>query len=333
MSVMTGVAADYQVSEPARDPRSFRTALGQYGTGVAAITTMSNGSPVGMTVNSFASVSLDPPLILWSVQNGSGRAPAFLEAGHFAVNVLSATQVDISRTVASPAERETAFTKFAWTEGLGGAPLIDGAIARFECRVAEILPGGDHQILIGQVERCSVMDGEPLLFVQGGYATSAPFSAPAPAETTPAAAPTDQEPAPFAQLVTAVNHRLSVSFDEHRSRFGLSAAGSRVLKRLSTGPHTPEELGELAFLGPQAIEDALSELLEAGLIETIGPGFRRTATGQAVREQVAENARRFNEAALAGLPETDVAAAYRVLGRLADETHPLEFHHTKENAE
>ena len=196
-----------------------------------------------MTVNSFAAVSLDPPLILWSVQNTSGRAPAFVGAQHFAVNVLSADQVDVSRIVASPQGGAGAFEQIEWTEGLAGVPLIEGAIARFECRTYDVLPGGDHQILVGHVERCAVAEGEPLLFVQGGYAASAPFPSSGPGseaateETSP-----ESEPAPFAQLVTAVNHRLSREFDEHRSRFGLSVGSSRVLKRLSTGPLTVDEL-------------------------------------------------------------------------------------------
>lgn len=320
MSASAAPAARYLASNPVHDSRALRRALGQYGTGVAVITTLSAGAPVGMTVNSFAAVSLDPPLILWAVQNTSGRAAAFIGAEHFTVNVLSAGQVEVSRIVASPAAGTDAFSQIEWTEGLGGAPLIDGAIARFECRSHDVLPGGDHQILVGRVERCTVMEGEPLLFVQGGYATAEAFPVSRP-EAGPMAGAGDAsgegDPASFAQLVTAVNYRLSRNFDQHRSRFGLSVASSRVLKRLSAGPLTVHDLVASAFLGPRAIEDALSQLIEAGLVEGDGPVFRQTSAGRAVREQVAENARRFNEAALAGLPAADVAAAHRVLGALA----------------
>lgn len=332
MSVIAAPGTGYQVSDPLQDGRAFRSALGQYGTGVAVITTLNGGRPVGMTVNSFAAVSLDPPLILWSVQNSSGRAPAFAGAQHFAVNVLSADQLDISRIVASPQSGTGAFEQIEWTEGLAGVPLIEGAIARFECRTYDVLPGGDHQILVGHVERCAVAEGEPLLFVQGSYAASAPYSASGPEAATAAAGAPESEPAPFAQLVTAVNHRLSREFDEHRSRFGLSVGSSRVLKRLSTGPQTVDELVTSAFLGPQAIEDALSELIEANLVEDTGSGFRQTPDGRDLRRQVAENARRFNEAALSGIPEADVEAAHRVLSALARSEQPIQFHHTKEIA-
>ena len=318
MSTCAAPAAEYQASDPAQDGRAFRNALGQYGTGIAVITTLSGGVPVGMTVNSFAAVSLDPPLILWSVQNISKRAAAFVGADHFAVNVLSAEQVGVSRIVASSEAGADSFQQIKWTGGLGGAPLIEGAIARFKCRTHEVLPGGDHQILLGHVERCTVMEGEPLLFVQGSYATSESFPA-SRAGTAAAAtdASADSDPALFAQRVTAASHRLSRNFDEHRSRFGLNVASSRVLKRLSAGPLTVEDLATSAFLGTQAIEDALSQLIEAGLVEADGPAFRQTPAGRALRERVAENARRFNEAALAGLPQADVAAAQRVLTALA----------------
>lgn len=332
MSVVAAPGAGYQISDPGQDRRAFRSALGQYGTGVAVITTLNGGLPVGMTVNSFAAVSLDPPLILWSVQNTSGRAPAFVGAQHFAVNVLSADQVDVSRIVASPQSGTGAFEQIEWTEGLAGVPLIEGAIARFECRTYDVLPGGDHQILVGHVERCAVAEGEPLLFVQGGYASASfPSSGTGAAASTEDTSP-ESEPAPFAQLVTAVNHRLSREFDEHRSRFGLSVGSSRVLKRLSTGPQTVDELVSSAFLGPQAIEDALSELIEENLVEVTGSGFRQTPEGRSLRLQVAENARRFNEAALSGIPEADVEAAYRVLTALARSEQPIRFHHTKEKA-
>lgn len=316
MSTSTA-STQYQASDPMQDGRAFRNSLGQYGTGVAVVTTMGSGVPVGMTVNSFAAVSLDPPLILWSVQNRSGRAPVFTGAEHFAVNVLSAQQVNVSRIVASPEPGTNSFDQLEWTQGLGGAPLIEGAIARFECRLHEVLPGGDHQILVGRVERCTVTEGEPLLFVQGGYATHQSFPAPADARAAAPDVPSEEEPASFVQLVTAVNHRLSRNFEGQRSRFGLSVASGRVLKRLSGGPRSIEELVDSAFLAPQAIEDALSQLIEADLVESDGPNFRQSLAGKDVRAQVATNAERFNKATLDGLAEADVAVAYRVLTALS----------------
>lgn len=319
---MTAVATEtpaYEASVPAEDSRAFRNALGQYGTGVAVITTLRDGVPVGMTVNSFAAVSLDPPLVLWSIRNDSGRAPAFVEADSFVVNVLAADQMEVARVVATAGSGPEAFEAIAWTPGADGVPLVDGALARLECRLHEVADGGDHRILVGHVERCSVTDGQPLLFVQGGYALPEPLL---PGDAGGAAEPqygAPGEPAPFAQLVTAASHRLSRAFDEHRARFGLGVASSRVLKRLSAGPMTCDQLVATCFLGPRAVEDALSELVDAGLVSRSGASYRQTTDGRLVRRQVAESARRFNESALEGLPEADVAAAHRVLAALVAE--------------
>lgn len=310
-------ALAYEVSDPAEDTRAFRNALGQYGTGVAVITAVHEGRPVAMTVNSFAAVSLDPPLVLWSLRNDSSRAPAFLAAHRFAVNVLAADQMEVARAVAVSGA-DGALAGVDWTEGVGGEALVDGAVARFECRVHDVLAGGDHQILVGRVDRCSVSEAEPLLFVQGGYATPEPLTQER-ADTGVQALPQGDadEPAPFAQLVTAASHRLSRSFDEVRARYGLGVASSRVLKRLGGGPLDVDALATTSYLGPRVVEDALSELLDNGLVARVGDRFHQTPAGHDLREQVAESARRFNDAALAGLPEADVAAAQRVLAALA----------------
>lgn len=312
-----GTQPAYEVSVPEQDGRAFRNALGQYGTGVAVITALQGQTPWGMTVNSFAAVSLDPPLVLWSIRNDSSRAPVFVGAEHFAVNVLAAEQMEVARAVATAGSGSETFDSFAWEPGEQGVPLVTGALARLECRLHEVVDGGDHRILVGRVERCSVTDGQPLLFVQGGYATAEALTAPD-VETVPGPRMAEQgEPAPFAQLVTAASHRLSRAFDQHRARFGLGVASSRVLKRLGSGPMTLDDLVASCFLGPRAVEDALSELVESSLVRRDGDVWHQTPDGRRVRQQVAESARRFNDQALDGLPEADVAAAHRVLAALA----------------
>jgi len=161
---------DYDIVDPTADSREFRRALGMYGTGVAVVTTMADGVPAGMTVNSFAAVSLTPPLVLWSIRSDSSRAAQYTGAAYFAVNVLSSGQTPISRVFASAGSGPSAFAAFAWSDGVAGTPLIEGALARFECRAHAVHPAGDHQIIVGEVERCSLTPGEPLLFAQGGYA-------------------------------------------------------------------------------------------------------------------------------------------------------------------
>lgn len=153
----------------------LRAALGQFATGVTVITTTaaageSGSRPVGLTANSFNSVSLEPPLILWSLSRRSSSLDAFLAGRHFTVNVLTAEQRLVAERFASKAADR--FEGVAWRAGLGGAPVIDGAAAVFECRHHSHHEAGDHVIFIGQVERCERRLGAaPLVFHGGRFFT------------------------------------------------------------------------------------------------------------------------------------------------------------------
>ena len=160
------------------DPLALRAALGQYATGVAVVTTHDReGRPIGLTVNSFASVSLDPPLVLWSLALNSARLPAFKACRYFAVNVLAADQVELSNRFAMTGLVDK-FVDIAWSPGLGGAPLLDVCCARFECRNEAQHEGGDHLIFIGRVERFDRDERPPLVFHGGGYCTRAELALP-----------------------------------------------------------------------------------------------------------------------------------------------------------
>ena len=154
------------------DLRDFRRALGQFPTGVTIVTTLdAAGSPIGVTASSFNSVSLDPPLVLWSVDKAAFSAETFRTARHFAVNVLAEDQVALSNRFASRGEDK--FKDVAWTAGLGGCPVFDGVAARFECRTWAAYEGGDHWILVGEVLSYAYETAQaPLVFAKGGYAVS-----------------------------------------------------------------------------------------------------------------------------------------------------------------
>ena len=150
------------------DPRDFRNALGSFATGVTVITAAAaDGKPVGLTCNSFASVSLNPPLVLWSLVIYSPNLSVFQDASHFAVNVLGASQQALSTQFATPSDDK--FAGVDWTPGLGQAPILAGCVANFQCRAAGRYYGGDHVIFLGAVEAYAYNRGEPLLFAQGGY--------------------------------------------------------------------------------------------------------------------------------------------------------------------
>ena len=164
------------------DPRDFRSALGTFATGVTIVTAMgSDGKPYGLTCNSFASVSINPPLVLWSLGMYSQGLPIFQNASHFAVNVLGVSQQPLAAKFAKTSPNK--FDGVKWKPGLGKAPLIADSVAHFQCRAANRYYGGDHVIFLGAVEGYSYSRKEPLLFVRGGYGRFFGDDAPAPARS------------------------------------------------------------------------------------------------------------------------------------------------------
>ena len=141
--------------------------MGCFATGVTIVTTMTDRGPLGMTVSSFATVSLDPPLILWSPARKSARFPAFEAASHFAVHVLSAEQRELAGTFAKSGIE--AFDNLEYTLGIGDTPLLEGCAARFECNHAAGHDGGDHLIVVGEVLRISASEKPSLLYYRGDY--------------------------------------------------------------------------------------------------------------------------------------------------------------------
>jgi flavin reductase (DIM6/NTAB) family NADH-FMN oxidoreductase RutF len=150
------------------DPRDFRNALGTYGTGVTIITaTAADGKPYGITCNSFASVSLNPPLVLWSLGIYSSSLAVFQNASHFTVHVLGNSQQALANKFAKSTEDK--FAGVDWTPGLGNAPVLAESVANFQCRSVNRYYGGDHVIFLGAVEAYAYNSGEPLLFARGTY--------------------------------------------------------------------------------------------------------------------------------------------------------------------
>ena len=151
------------------DGRDLRDALGRFATGVCVITAVTEDQrAVGMTANSFSSVSLDPPLVLWSLQNGSEVYDAFATPNHFAINVLASSQVDLSNLYAKKGDHLMEADHFS--SGHYGSPVIHDALVTFECELETTHAGGDHLIVIGRVLNVHPgVEGEPLLFFSGGY--------------------------------------------------------------------------------------------------------------------------------------------------------------------
>lgn len=160
---------DFPITE-----QNFRDTLSYYPTGVSAVCAVWNNAPVGMTIGSFFSISLDPPLVGLCVRQGSSTWPKIAEAGVFAVNVLANDQRVISDALAAPGDDK--FTDIAWRSGVTGSPLVDGSLAHVECVIDQSLPVGDHWIVVGRVVNLDTHPEaehkvEPMLFYRRTYGT------------------------------------------------------------------------------------------------------------------------------------------------------------------
>jgi len=153
------------------DQREFRTALGHFATGITVVTACArNGDLLGVTVNSFNSVSLDPPLILFSLERRALSLSAFEDAGNFAVNILSDSQMNLSQNFART--QGDKWSGIAFDRWETGSPILKGSLAAFDCRTYAIHDGGDHRVFIGEVLRFEAQtEGTPLLYFRGSYTT------------------------------------------------------------------------------------------------------------------------------------------------------------------
>lgn len=152
------------------DTRELRNALGRFATGVCIVTTRAkSGSTAGLTVNSFSSVSLDPPLISWCLERRAPSLPTFLSAEHFVVHVLAVDQQDICLHFSKPSKDKFSIFHDKFEYGVNDIPMLKNSLARFECKKEFMYDAGDHLIFIGQVERFTYSEQAPLLFHSGRF--------------------------------------------------------------------------------------------------------------------------------------------------------------------
>jgi flavin reductase (DIM6/NTAB) family NADH-FMN oxidoreductase RutF len=158
---------------PAFNSRDFRDALSQFATGVTVITTrLADGTFIGLTASSFNSVSLDPPLVLWSLANGAGSLPAFSGNSHYVINVLSGNQAALAERFAMRIDNRFDGVEFMLSRT--GLPVLKGAAAWFECHNRSRYPEGDHVIFVGEVEECGVAPQSALVFHGGKFVSTKP---------------------------------------------------------------------------------------------------------------------------------------------------------------
>lgn len=317
MKMSVAAPAPIEQPEPMLDSKALRRCLGQYPTGVTIVTSSHDGQLFGMAVNSFAAVSLEPPLVLWSIRQESRSASAFLAAGHFAVSILADDQVEVAQAFGTA--QPDRFERIAWREGLHGAPLITGAIAHLECSTETVHAGGDHHILIGRVVQAARLDGAPLVFSQGQYAVTgshpdvvAPVKKAATSPDTAHSASSE-----FIRLLSVASHRLSQDFQTHRDALGLTSAMIRITAVLEESRQTLSQLEQSTYLGRLTLEDALANMCSRRLVVgAADQGYELTAHGSNLREEVAQRAGRFTAERLQGIASADVDATCRLLKAL-----------------
>jgi flavin reductase (DIM6/NTAB) family NADH-FMN oxidoreductase RutF/DNA-binding MarR family transcriptional regulator len=300
--------------DPAQDSREFRRCLGQFSTGVTVITGRAGETLVGMTVNSFSSVSLDPPLILWSLDKKSSRFSSFQSAPHFAINVLAESQVALSRHFGHAMNEQ--FAGVEWERGKNGAPLLGGTAAVFECTREAQHEAGDHVIVVGRVTRSVLFERRVLLFSQGRYRIPADH----PDDVIQAKSGDVPQTAVGGSLLLSylfrANHRLSAAFS--RFREGMTRDQHRVLIGIERHPDiTLEELAQETFLGAQATDDSVSSLLAEGSIANTRGKYNLTDHGRLRRRELMEHLADMEHELLKDVPESLQSAGRQVLQILA----------------
>lgn len=262
------------------DARQFRNALGSFATGVTIVTTRdTDGTDIGLTANSFNSVSLDPPMVLWSLAKSSYSLPAFLRAQYFAVHILAADQQPLSEKFAKRGADKFAGLKIE--RGAGGVPLIDGCSAQFECHMAFRHDGGDHEILVGDVLKFSHFDRPPLIFHSGRYGLVVEQQAKkAGAEENNSQ--TEVGPNYLGLLLGTVYHQMFMNVRAELAKRNMTQAEYYALSALcADGDRSIDELGQIVtFVGHALTPEVIAKLESHGFVQRKGDILTPTGAGR-----------------------------------------------------
>ena len=312
-----------ELNSPAR---RLRDALGAFATGVTIVTTRdSRGRDVGLTANSFNSVSLDPPMVLWSLAKNAASLGVFMDATHFAVHVLASDQEELSLRFAVRGAQK--FNGLALERGVQGIALLSGCSARFQCRTAFRYEGGDHMIFVGTVETFDHSDRLPLVYHGGGYAFAV-------RKEVPLAADAAEPSSSFSQdfliyLLGRARFQLFLLLRRELERHGLSEDQWFVLSILGVSDdRTVAELDRLLwYTGKRVTYELLASLTAAGFADLHGsydPQARVTLTaeGRAALIELVAAAKAAEEHAERSLGAAETHLLKRALRAIIRESDP-----------
>ncbi|MDT0576089.1 flavin reductase family protein [Croceicoccus sp. F390] len=312
------------MGEAIMDSRGFRDALGSFATGVTVITTVDQaGGDVGLTASSFNSVSLDPPMVLWSLARTSRNMDAFSNAEHFAVHILAAAQQDLSNRFAKRGEDK--FAGLDLERGSSGIPLIKDCAARFECRTRHQYDGGDHVIFVGEVIGFARQASAPLIFHGGNYALAARIAAEL-SQSGDATSNTDYSLSEnfLGYLLGRAHFQLYGKIGEVLARHALGETDHFILSVMGMkDARTTAELGELiAFTGMQAGEETMESLARRGFVLAQDNRWLLSDTGRNALADISAAAVAAEAAATAQMSHQDITAFKNQLKHLIHATDP-----------
>ena len=268
------------------DSKAFRRALGNFATGVTIMTAQNaQGEKVGVTANSFNSVSLDPPLILWSIDKRSSSYAVFAEATHFAVNILSADQIDLSNKFAR--SKDDKYANVDFDLGAGNVPVLQECSAVFECERYDILEGGDHWIILGRVVNFQDNGRSPLLYHQGAYSSVLPH----PSVNTKAENEAEIFPGRLYNnmyyLLTQAVRAYTNDYQPKQLASGFRTSEARMLLVLESKTATcKDDLIREVAMPLREIEQAAEILVRKGLLSDTGQSYELTAQGNTAAQML-----------------------------------------------
>lgn len=285
------------------DPRELRNCFGKFATGITVITAVGpDGQKIGLTVNSFSSLSIDPPMILWSLDNRSHNLEALKNASHFAVNVLASDQMDLSNNFASRADDK--FADIECVDGKCGIPLLKDTVAHLECKNVNQYPGGDHTIFIGEVEHFEMSNKKPLLYANGNYGLAARH-------------PSNQFPEPektsydgdFVMLMLLRSYReIAAPFHRELMDQGIPVAHARVIASVSRNSGIiPSEIAKDTDVDMATVSMSLKMLCDNGHLSVDDDkGYHLTDAGEEYLVSIRSRAKRFEDEVLDGFSNEEI---------------------------
>ncbi|MEZ5535788.1 MAG: flavin reductase [Thiolinea sp.] len=300
------------------DTRSFRRALGNFATGIAVVTATSpEGITAGMTINSFNSVSLEPPLVLWSIDKKAGSLAVFGQASHFAVNILSAQQVGLSNHFARPGDDKFASVAHQVVEG--GALMLTDCAAVFLCKTWQQVDGGDHWIMIGEVTAYEDNGYAPLLYHQGSYSLVMPLNNAARQDGQEQSTLPDnsQLASNLYYLMTQAVSRYHELYQPLQLASGLRTAEARTLLVMAdVADMSAEQMRQQINMPDAEVSNAIAVLLERQLLSHEDEYYQLTAAGKREAATLWEIAGRQQDKMFADFSGDEIAVFRKILNSL-----------------